>query len=307
MSKSKALLAMLNQYENSSNNNSNNKNKKTYNLSNYFTTHLKPNEKEATKRIRIIPTLDDSSPFKEIFGHKFQVDGQWKTFVCMKHTENQGEDCPFCEAYDTLKASNKESHKEFAKKYYHRKMYVVKIIDRDHEDEGVKFWRFNFDYTKKGVFDKIFDLLKIYEEDINDAENGRDLMVKITRNAAGASEISNIQAHPHTSPLSTNKELANQWLNDERTWRDVYSVKPYEYLSILVQGGVPAWDKDNKRYYDSKTTTTKSENETEVEEELVLTPTVKANVQAAKAAPASMPKVSNDEFDDEGDVDDMPF
>ena len=43
--------------------------------------------------------------------------------------------------------------KEMAREYTPRKYYVVKGIDRDNEDHGVKFWRFKHKYTGDGVMD----------------------------------------------------------------------------------------------------------------------------------------------------------
>jgi hypothetical protein len=38
------------------------------------------------------------------------------------------------------------------------------------------------------------------------------------------------------------KETANTWVNDELTWRDVYSKKPVEYLEAIANGQTPKWD-----------------------------------------------------------------
>jgi hypothetical protein len=114
MSKTDALAAMLKQYEESSSSYTKNSSAKEYDLKNYFTTYLGDKQKSATKRIRIVPTSDGTTPFKQIHGHKMQVDGEWKTFICLKH--EKGEACPFCEAREALLATNKEQDKELAKK-----------------------------------------------------------------------------------------------------------------------------------------------------------------------------------------------
>jgi hypothetical protein len=46
-------------------------------LKKYFSAILQKNEKSASRRIRILPTKDGSSPFTEVWYHEIQVNGQW--------------------------------------------------------------------------------------------------------------------------------------------------------------------------------------------------------------------------------------
>lgn len=294
------LDAMLAQYENNTKPRTSNNNVKEYDLKNYFSTVLKDKEDSATKRIRILPTADGSTPFREVHGHKAQVDGQYKTFICQKH--EKGEDCPFCEAHDALRATGKESDKELAKKYNARRMYVVKVIDRDKPEEGVKFWRFNHDYRKQGILDKIFGVLKAVNKDITHPETGRDLLVIISRDQNKRPVVQSIQ-HVDPSPLSENAEEAKEWLADARTWEDVYSVKPYQYLEIIVKGGIPEWNKEAKQFVD------KSANEKtgdDLDQELTLgVPNVKPTVIAATQTTEVL--VPTEDVDSEEAEDDLPF
>jgi hypothetical protein len=179
-------------------------------------------------------------------------------------------------------------------------MYVVKIIDREKEHEGVKFWRFNHDYRKEGIYDKIIGVLNAIKKDITDVSNGRDLLLTINRNQTGAPIVSAVAAMDPT-PLSEDETTANGWISDTRVWEDVYSVRSYDYLEIIVKGGTPAWDKENKRFVDKASL--KSDSETEdLESELTLgVENVKANMIAAKQSnPQPEPKqeLSEDPFDD---------
>ena len=74
-----------------------------------------------------------------------------------KHEKD--EDCPFCEAREALLSTGEAADKDLAKKYYPRLMYVVKVIDRDNEEDGPKFWRFNHDFRKTGILDKIMGVM----------------------------------------------------------------------------------------------------------------------------------------------------
>jgi len=291
-----ALDAMLAQYEkNNAPKYVKSETAKVYDLKNYFNTYIKEGVKSATKQIRVLPTTDGSTPFVELHAHKVQVDGEWKTFPCLKH--EKGEACPFCEAREALLATGKDSDKELAKKYNARKMYVVKVIDRDNEDEGVKFWRFNHDYRKEGIYDKIIGVLNAIKKDVTNAETGRDLLLTINRNQNGIPVVSAV-ASLDPSGLSEDQDQKTEWLEDARTWEDVYSVRTYDYLEIIVKGGVPVWDKDEKKFVDKASIGT-DENST-LESELTMgVENVKANVQAAEATTETV-SVEEDE-------DDLPF
>jgi hypothetical protein len=303
MSKTNTLDAMLKQYEDSANSYAKKESSKVYDLKNYFTTHLSDKQKSLTKRIRILPTEDGSSPFVQIHGHKMQVDGEWKTFVCLKHEKD--EDCPFCEAREALLATGKEQDKELAKKYSAKKMYVVKVIDRDNEADGIKFWRFNHDYRKQGILDKIYGVLQAVNKDITDPQTGRDLMVMIARDQGNRPVVQSI-SHVDPSPLSEDAELSAEWLADNRTWEDVYAVKSYDYLEIVVKGGIPVWDKEAKKFVD-KASATPSEEVGSLDEELSIgVSNVKKNVTPATKT-AKVEKAQETQVDDLEEDDDLPF
>ncbi len=181
-------------------------------------------------------------------------------------------------------------------------MYVVKVVDREHEEDGVKFWRFNHDYRKEGIFDKIHGVLTALKtnKDITNPQTGRDLSLSIQRNQNNVPVVSAIVALDST-PLSEDSEKAEAWLNDGRTWEDVYSVRTYDYLEIIVKGGIPVWDKDEKKFVDKESL--KSNSADTLEEELTLgVENVKANIQAATTT--SAPTASVETEDEE---DDLPF
>ena len=295
-----ALEAMLAQYEKNNAPKYEKKSEKVYDLKNYFNTFIKEGVKSATKEIRILPS-QDGSPFVEVHGHKVQIEGEWKTFACLKH--QKGEPCPFCEAREELLATGKESDKELAKKYAARKMYVVKVIDRENEEWGVKFWRFNHDYRKEGIFDKIHGVLTALKtnKDITNPQTGRDLSISINRNQNNVPVVSAIVALDST-PLSEDAEQAEKWLNDARTWEDVYSVRTYDYLEIIVKGGIPVWDKDEKKFVDKEAL--KAEGNTSEEEITLGIDNVKVNLQAATATETTATETSVATEDEE---DDLPF
>lgn len=290
-----ALDAMLAQYEkNNAPKYAKSETAKVYDLKNYFNTYIKEGVKSATKQIRILPSNDGSTPFVEMHAHKVQVDGEWKTFPCLKHEKDEA--CPFCEARETLLSTGKEADKELAKKYNARKMYVVKVIDREHEEEGVKFWRFNHDYRKEGIYDKIYGVLAAIKKDVTNPDNGRDLLLTINRNQNGVPVVSAV-ASLDPSVLSEDEETKESWLGDTRTWEDVYSVRTYDYLKIIVKGGVPMWDKEEKQFVDKNAVSAKSEEEEEV---TMGVENIKSSILAAEPTTVA---ASTEEEDD----DDLPF
>jgi hypothetical protein len=291
-----ALEAMLAQYEKNNSPKYENKEAKVYDLKNYFNTYIPDNVKSGTKTIRILPT-ETGSPFVEMYGHKVMVEGEWKTFPCLKHEKNEA--CPFCEARQELLATGKESDKELAKKYNARLMYVVKVIDRDNEEDGVKFWRFNHDYSKGGVYDKLYAMITALKKDVTHVETGRDIVITISRNQNNVPIVSGIQALD-SSPLSEDETKLNEWVGDTRTWEDVYSVRTYDYLEIIVRGYTPVWDKDEKRFV-AKELAKEEGTKNTLESELTMgIENVKSSIQAQTTT--SVPAMANEEEDD-----DLPF
>lgn len=294
------LLAMLEQYEKNSAPKYEKKASKEYDLKNYFNTYIKEGVKSATKQIRILPPAKGKSPFIEIHAHKVQVDGEWKTFPCLRHEKEEA--CPFCEAYDALRATGKESDKELAKKFNAKKLYVVKVIDRDNEEDGVKFWRFNHDYRKEGIYDKIMGVLNAIKKDITNAETGRDLLITINRNQNNIPVVSAV-SHMDPTTLSEDSEKLEKWLSDERTWEDVYSTKNYDYLAIIVTGGIPVWDKETNSFVDKATLTSDDKKSNTDDNEINMgIENVKSTIVTAETKKTVETVVNEEDEDDE-----LPF
>jgi hypothetical protein len=216
-------------------------------LKKYFTTVLPKGVKEKQKRIRILPTLDGQSPFQEVKFHELQVDGQW---VKLYDPEQEKKRSPLNEVREELLSTGNESDKELAKTYRSKTFYIVKIIDRDNESDGVKFWRFKYKAKGLGVLDKIGPIL-INKGDIFDPETGRDLILTLTSEKSNnGKEYTNITSvmHDDPSPLSTDVAQSDLWLSDELTWSDVYSKKPEEYLDMVAKGETPRWSSTLGKY-----------------------------------------------------------
>lgn len=241
--------AVLAQYEKSKQAASGNSNKVSQEdrMKKYFTTVLPKGSKGEERRIRILPTKDGSSPFKEVYFHEIQVDGKW---VKLYDPKQEGKRSPLNEVKEGLEMTGVDSDRELARQYRSRKFYIVKVIDRDHEADGVKFWRFKHNAKQDGVLDKIFPIFQ-KKGDITDPQKGRDLTLFLTLTKSGTGKeytVINSVIPEDASPLHTEEVTMNEWLNDELTWSDVYSKKPEEYLEMVAKGEVPRWDNDVKKW-----------------------------------------------------------
>lgn len=243
-------------------------------LKKYYTTYLPKGTKSGQSRIRILPTPDGSSPFKEVWFHEIQVDGKWTKIY--DPGKNDGERSPLTEVYEALMSTGKESDKKLAVQYKPRKYYIVKVVDRDNEDDGVKFWRFKDNYKREGILDKIIPIWKA-KGDITNAQEGRDLVLELTKSKTNSGvEYTVIQTimYDDPSPLSEDKEQMKEWIEDEMTWSDVYAQRPIEYLEAISRGETPVWDSELKKFvYGDETTevlggsTKKSSPKSKVEDE----------------------------------------
>ena len=214
----------------------------------YFAAILKDNEKQGQKRIRILPTPDGSSPFKEVWFHEINVDGKWQKFY--DPGKNDNERSPLSEVYDELMSTGRESDKQLATQYKPRKFYIVKVIDRDNEQDGVKFWRFKHNYKQEGIFDKIIPIYKA-KGDVADADKGRDLILELTKaktpKGAFYTVIQTVM-YDDPTPIHEDEDTMADWVGDELTWENVYSKKPVEYLESIARGETPRWDSDAGKY-----------------------------------------------------------
>jgi len=244
------LDSVLSQYEKSkqSSGSGSNKMSQEERMKRYFAAILPQNQNSAQKRIRILPTKDGSSPFVEAWFHEVQVGGQWNKIY--DPAKNDNERSPLTEVYEELISTGKDSDKQLAGQYKARKFYIVKVIDRDKPEDGVKFWRFKHNYKNEGVLDKIIPIWR-NKGDITDPEKGRDLIIELAKaKTPKGKDYTIIQTVMYDDPTAVHedKSQSDAWVNDLLGWRDVYSKKPTEYLEAIARGETPRWDSDKGGY-----------------------------------------------------------
>jgi hypothetical protein len=243
-----SLDAVLAQYEKAKSNTGGSKISQEDRMKKYFAAILPQGKSTGQKRLRVLPTTDGSSPFKEVWFHEVQVAGKWNKIY--DPGKNDNERSPLNEIHDELMLTGKASDKELAKQYKARKFYIVKVIDKDAPEDGVKFWRFKHNYKNEGILDKIIPIWRA-KGDITDPEKGRDLILELTKaKTPKGIEYTVIQTvmYDDPAPLHEDKETMDSWVKDELTWKDVYSKKPVEYLEAIARGETPRWSSDLGKY-----------------------------------------------------------
>lgn len=301
------------------------KKKTEFNPKNYLQARLNPGEKTKSLTIRLLPfSPEGGSPFKKVFIHTVKVNkelspGGWRTFVCPTHNK-MGEKCPFCEVSAEAKELRFNAPTEVEKKKFGdiefmnraKAAWIVRCIERGHEEDGVKFWLFNDSKSQKGVYN---DIMNIYFErkkaaerkgkdsNIFDLNDGKDLIITLSKDENGKT-VTKVVDDDEKTPLTEDYEQGVAWINDPKQWNEVYTVKPYEYMEIVVKGGIPIFDKNKNRYVDSVKKA--EEDKKAAEEEL------KENLTEHKKDFSDFPKEepSDENFGGvimNGDDDDLPF
>ena len=235
----------------------------------YLSIMLPKGTKSGEKRIRIVPTTDGSSPFKEVFFHNIQIQGRWiKLYDPGKGSDGKpsGDRSPLNEVEEALRLAGDAQSKELARTYRSQKFYILKVIDRDNEEDGVKFWRFKHNWKGNGPIDKIIPIWR-NKGDVTDANEGRDLILILQTLPlpGGRGEYTTVSSVMYEDPgkLSEDQTQTKEWTEDERTWKDVYSQKPVEYLEAISKGLEPVWDSELKKYtYDDPNSVSNSTNTT---------------------------------------------
>ena len=249
--------------------------KKTqFDTKNYLQARLGEKETSKTLTIRLLPITPDSvTAFQKIHMHTVRVNKEisssgWKTFVCpiknKKDGKLMGDKCPFCELSTKARELKSNALDEPTKKKYGdieflnraKDMWIVRCIERGHEEDGVKFWMFPDNKQGKGVLDQIMGLAEVRrtaakakgnDYSIFDLNNGLDLIINLKKGTDGKTAIQVLDGGL-PCPLSDDFELGEKWIHDEKKWYEVYTVKPYDYMSIVAEGGVPVFSTEEKRY-----------------------------------------------------------
>lgn len=300
---------------------------------------LKLKDHEATKRVKVrfLPiSASDSTVFFDITTHALKVDKEiaksgFKSYVCLNDKKvGSTEECPICkkskELFDKSAKARQEGNEALSKSLFKeacslkkKRTFIARVVDRDHEEEGVKFWRFNENSKGEGIYDKLMSLYNTRKQEsldegegeynIFDLYEGKDIIINVSKSQipdgfGGMKDTIayNITDSGNRKPLSKDVEKANSWLNDEKTWKDVYSNKTADYLELVVNGKIPVYNKELGKYVEK----TEFDTETKKAEEAAAAEVLKENYVVSKPTAAQL-NVPSEVVNDENEDDDLPF
>lgn len=187
-------------------------------------------------------------------------------------------------------------------------MWIVRCIERGHEEDGVKFWLFPHSKKQQGVYDKINNIAATrYKKgltqgkinNIYDLNEGKDLVLTISKDSMDKTQI-NIADDDSYTPLTSDFEKGLSWINDEKKWEEVYTVKTYDYMSVIVEGGTPVFSKEKNTYVNKEEA--KKESDAAIDANLDRI-TVDYSKEPEQVFGTAVQTSSSSSFDD----DDLPF
>lgn len=308
---------------------------------NYLDFSLKDSETTKTVKVRFLPiSAHDNTVFFDISTHALKVNKEiaksgFKSFVCLDDKKvGSNEECPICkkskELFEKASQYRNEGNEILSKSYFKeacslrkKRTFITRVIDRDHEEDGVKFWRFNENSKGEGIYDKLMALYEMRKEEsieenelvydeqnqcyidkegnrknpynIFDLYEGKDILVTVNKseipNGYGGTRTTlayNITDSGNKKPLSKDIDKANKWLNDEKTWKDVYSNKTANYLELVVNNEIPVYNKELGKFVAKKEN---DANEKKMQEEAA-SEILKENYNVEKIVNTEVEKVS---------------
>jgi hypothetical protein len=196
---------------------------------------------------------------------------------------------------------------------------IIRCIERGHEEDGPKFWKFNI---RADGMDPENQIRKLYKnkkeecieegrepENILDLDEGYDLKVTIARvydrdGKPTKKTTVSISVFGSKKPITENEELKEKWLDDNKIWSDVFVAKPYEYTELILDGKIPWFDRNQNKwveYRDPKKVKEENDAKEDNDAEKAEKEMNKELQKTEKPAPKKTVVVNND------DDDDLPF
>ena len=175
-------------------------------------------------QIRIIPyKLNTDTPFIELFFH-YDLGG--KSFLS---PTSFGRPDPIEEFADKLKQSGNREDWQLGKKLESKLRTFSPVVVRGEESGGTKFWGFG-----KTVYQELLSIIADPDYgDISDPINGRDVVVEFkTAEETGASfPKTSIRVKPNQTPITEDKAVLTNLLDDQKDIREVYNELSYDELA----------------------------------------------------------------------------
>jgi hypothetical protein len=179
------------------------------------------------QQIRIVPyQYDKENPFLEMH---FHYDLGKRTYLSPL---TYGRPDPVVEFSEKLKSSGVSDEWKLGKKMEPKMRTYAPILVRGKESEGVKFWGFG-----KTVYTELLGFITDSDYgDITDPLNGRDIVVEFTpSDSPGAYPKTVIRVKPNTTPLTEDRNIAEQVAGKQPNISDIFKEPTYEELEKALE------------------------------------------------------------------------
>jgi len=185
--------------------------------------------------IRVLP-VPDGDPFKEFHFH-YNV-GKENGFLCPK--KNFGDKCAVCDFVAKLYKEGDEESRTMARNLGTRQRFVTPIVVRGEEKEGAKLWT----YSKK-VYETLLQLvLNPDYGDVSDDREGTDLIITYGKAAGMLFPTTSVTPRRKSSPLSTDKELLQELLENDMDFSSIFERKTSDQVSQILDRFLLGDDKE---------------------------------------------------------------
>jgi len=143
-----------------------------------------------------------------------------------------GKPDPIVEFAEKLKKSGDKDDWKLGKKIEPKFRVYAPVIIRGQEHEGVKFWAFG-----KQIYTELLSVIADPDYgDITDLMNGRDLTVEhIAAEKEGAFPSFTVRVKPNQSPATTDKEIAEMIVKNQKNIKDLFEELSYEQMTEALQ------------------------------------------------------------------------
>ena len=177
--------------------------------------------------IRIVPWKEnESNPFIELYFHYLGN----KTHLSPL---TRGNPDPIAEFADKLRSTNDKDDWTYSKQFAPKLRTFVPVIVRGEEDAGVRFWGFG-----KTVYTELLAVISDPEwGDITDIENGRDITLEFTPQKESDTNFAKTatRVKPKETPLTSDAEKLEEWLNKQPDIYEVFSEPSYAELESFLE------------------------------------------------------------------------
>jgi len=113
-----------------------------------------------------------------------------------------------------------------------------------------KFWK-----VSEAVLDNIGTIkdqnIK-YKIDIFDLKTGKDLLITYVLKEK-KSKYGGLTSDMVQTPLSEDESESKAFIENDLKWYQVYTIKSYDYLSLIINGKTPWFDKPSNKWIDKAT------------------------------------------------------